>query len=275
MRAFQCGKNGKALFSLPESASLHPIIILYTSIVNTLLKEVEVLAHKCGVHGQTPIIQYCLAPLYNVLRGLMGLDEVSLPPLRVYIDNDELRNHGRAKAGPVNFDLQIGFELTKSFLFRDMEKAREMVEIDKANTFTKKRLVYSKVLFNWFASLTACYFTRQNGDNSQMVDVQNFCDQLEYLSRHSQWNMANKYQLLKAECHYSEGEMIQAAEAYESSIKAAKNHKFIHETALACELAGYFHKEQGNEEKAKSMFTQARDAYNKWGAVVKAKLIPL
>ena len=139
----------------------------------------------------------------------------------------------------------------------------------------RKRLVFFYVQFDWVAGLTACHFARQTGINQQLAEVEKIINQLEHLRRLSKWNMENKYQLLKAECHYARGEIPKASQAYDDSIKAAKNHKFIHEMALGCELAGYFYKEQGDEERSQSMFKDARDAYIKWGANRKAHLIPL
>jgi hypothetical protein len=42
---------------------------------------------------------------------------------------------------------------------------------------------------------------------------------------------------------------------------SAKEGKFKCELALACELEGYFYKEQGEERKAIVLFKQSRDAY--------------
>jgi ATP-dependent RNA helicase DDX31/DBP7 len=82
--------------------------------------------------------------------------------------------------------------------------------------------------------------------------------------------MEHKYHLLKAEYYYSIRENEKAIDAYQKAINAAKEHKFTHEMAIGCELAGYFYKEQGDEVKAREMFDQARKAYIEWGADRKA-----
>ncbi|KAL3765444.1 hypothetical protein ACHAWO_011526 [Cyclotella atomus] len=83
-----------------------------------------------------------------------------------------------------------------------------------------------------------------------------------------------KLNLLSAECQYARGQIDNAAESYDSAIRSAREHKFDNKLALACELAGYFYKEQGNENKAIEMFKQSRDAYIKWGAIGKAQTLP-
>lgn len=46
--------------------------------------------------------------------------------------------------------------------------------------------------------------------------------------------------LLKAECHQLKGETDAAIDAYESSILSAHENKFVHNEAIACEMAAHF-----------------------------------
>eukprot|EP00970_Alexandrium_tamarense_P009155 scaffold1803_cov195-Alexandrium_tamarense.AAC.31 len=78
-----------------------------------------------------------------------------------------------------------------------------------------------------------------------------------------------------AESYRTEKETEKAAECYEASIRSAREHRFIHEEAIACELAGYFFEDQGDKVKSRDMFQQAHNTYTKWGAVSKANSIPL
>lgn len=85
-------------------------------------------------------------------------------------------------------------------------------------------------------------------------------------STYSDWNFKNKQLLIEAEHHYAMNNYSSAAKCYEASIKAAKNHKFIHEEALANELAGIFFLERGMREKSLSHFNESIACYRKWGA---------
>ena len=80
------------------------------------------------------------------------------------------------------------------------------------------------------------------------------------------WNFENKYMLLSAELLFVKGEREEAQKQYEAAIDSAKKHKFLHEEGLAMELLGLFHKDAGNTEDAKTMFNNARDCYEEWGA---------
>jgi len=47
--------------------------------------------------------------------------------------------------------------------------------------------------------------------------------------------------------------------------------QFVHEEALACELAGYFYVELRDTEKAMEYFLLAHEKYHEWGAFGKCE----
>ena len=58
---------------------------------------------------------------------------------------------------------------------------------------------------------------------------------------------------------------------YQRSIELAREHGWVHEEGLACELAGRFYLEREEDEKAASHLKAARLCYVKWGAVAKVE----
>lgn len=85
----------------------------------------------------------------------------------------------------------------------------------------------------------------------------------------SMWNFENKSFLLHAEKCYSNGNYDMAWVLYENAITSAQQHKFIHEEALAYELAANFYLHINNNPMALKYFTSAHEAYFKWGAFAK------
>jgi len=85
-------------------------------------------------------------------------------------------------------------------------------------------------------------------------------------STHSAWNFTNKLFLMEAELHNTQKDFEKAAMYYEASIKAAQEHKFLHEEAIANELAGLFFFERGIHPKSYSFFKDSITCYRKWGA---------
>lgn len=230
------------------------------------------LASKYGQHKETPLLQYVLTPIYNFLRDLSGLNQLPLPPLDVYLSNDELLDISTIETTLGDYENQVLLTLMRSFVFRDMEKARATTTLSKA--IPRKGMLFYYVLIDFYAGLTYCFFlpvkvnamTRRGMCKIYAISSKT-CVKIRNGTENKQYHLG-------AECHFAKGEIRQAADAYNASIKAAKDRKFIHEMALSCELAGYFYKEQGDEDRSKSMFMQAREAYIEWGANGKALLIP-
>ncbi|KAL3778655.1 hypothetical protein HJC23_008639 [Cyclotella cryptica] len=86
-------------------------------------------------------------------------------------------------------------------------------------------------------------------------------------------NFGSKSFLLEAEEFYSNGNIERAQVLYENAISSARGHKFIHEEAIACELAATFYLNTGNKSMALKYFTDAYRAYFKWGAFSKVKAL--
>eukprot|EP00985_Skeletonema_marinoi_P030480 scaffold32239_cov116-Skeletonema_marinoi.AAC.1 len=89
---------------------------------------------------------------------------------------------------------------------------------------------------------------------------------MEVWATESVWNFENKLFLLQAERHYAFGEMDRAAEKYKLAQKSSKKHRFIHEEALACELAASFHVKAGNVKFVAELIDRAVNCYQTWGA---------
>jgi hypothetical protein len=242
-----------------------------------VLSELEVLAKKSALHGQISVVENYLVPVNNILRKLKGLEEQVLAPIDVFVNNDDLLEKlSSDDAAQVDLENFLVLEITISFVFRDMEKAHRMAALLEEK-MTKKIPVFSCITADFYIGLLACHSSRNENDaqaTNQLPQVEAIYDKFKWLASHSRWNFESKLNLLAAECQYAHGEIGKAAASYDCAIKAAKESKFEYELALACELAGYFYKEQGVESKAVAMFKQSRDAYIEWGAVGKAQTLP-
>ncbi|KAL7505781.1 hypothetical protein ACHAXN_003226 [Cyclotella atomus] len=262
-------------------ASPHLLLFASSAVYHTIFllreeHELQMLARKSAMHGQISVVEHYLVPINNILRKLKGLDEQVLVPIDVFVSNDDLRQK-LARDTSVQIDLEnlLFLEITVAFIFRDMDKAQQMADLIQEK-MTIKITVYSHIMADFYISLLACYWSRNDNAQAtnQMSEVEKMCDKLKWLSSHSRWNFESKMNLLAAECQYANGEIGKAAVSYDSAINSAKESKFECELALACELAGYFYKEQGDERRAVAMFKQSREAYIKWGAIGKAQALP-
>ncbi|HLN49927.1 MAG TPA: hypothetical protein VK251_10510, partial [Steroidobacteraceae bacterium] len=90
--------------------------------------------------------------------------------------------------------------------------------------------------------------------------------QLQVWAENSPDNFANRAMLVAAEIARLEGRELDAERLYEQAIRSARAHGFIHNEALANELASRFHEACGFETIARAYLRDARYGYLRWGA---------
>jgi len=84
-------------------------------------------------------------------------------------------------------------------------------------------------------------------------------------------NYAHKYLLIEAERLRVLGKDSLARSVYDKAIEAASNNRYIHEEALAYEVAGRFYYQKKAESLAEFCFKAAHNSYREWGANAKFK----
>ncbi|HRI60137.1 MAG TPA: AAA family ATPase [Saprospiraceae bacterium] len=81
-------------------------------------------------------------------------------------------------------------------------------------------------------------------------------------------NLANQY-LIEAELQRLKGRIPEAARLYQNAIADARDNGFLHEEAIANELAARFWQANNNADISRKHLLEARRLYQKWGAVAK------
>jgi predicted ATPase/signal transduction histidine kinase len=82
-------------------------------------------------------------------------------------------------------------------------------------------------------------------------------------------NQAHRWQLVAAEVHRVLGHRSEAIDCYDYAIADAQKSGFLHEEALAHELAAKFYLQWGKEKVAASYMQEAYYGYARWGAKAK------
>lgn len=115
--------------------------------------------------------------------------------------------------------------------------------------------------------------------NAELLDAgisfqQEISDDLAKLAnwaRHAPANFAHRCDLVKAEMARVLGQRLEAMDLYDQAIALAKENQYIHEEALANELAAKFYLSQDKMAIAKVYMQEARYGYLQWGALAKVK----
>src|SRR4029453_2440584 len=90
--------------------------------------------------------------------------------------------------------------------------------------------------------------------------------QLEAWAKVCPENFGNRAALVGAEIARVEGRALDAMELYEQAIRSARENGFVHNEALAYELAARFYAMRGFDEFARAYLGNARDGYLRWRA---------
>jgi PAS domain S-box-containing protein len=90
--------------------------------------------------------------------------------------------------------------------------------------------------------------------------------QLETWAEHCPENFENRAALVGAEIARIEGRELDAECLYEQAIHSARDNRFVHNEALANELASRFYRARGFETTARAYLREARYSYLRWGA---------
>ena len=95
--------------------------------------------------------------------------------------------------------------------------------------------------------------------------------QLKIWAENCPENFENRAALVGAEIARLEGRELDAERLYEQAIGSARANGFIHNEALAYELAARFYVVRGFQEIAHTYLLNARDGYLRWGAAGKVR----
>jgi PAS domain S-box-containing protein len=90
--------------------------------------------------------------------------------------------------------------------------------------------------------------------------------QQQIWAHHCPENFENRAALVGAEIARIEGHLLDAEQLYEKAIRSAHTNGFVHNEALANEVAGRFYAERGFEKIARAYLQDAKRCYLRWGA---------
>ncbi|QSI32411.1 AAA family ATPase [Variovorax sp. RKNM96] len=108
-------------------------------------------------------------------------------------------------------------------------------------------------------------------DASQQAALQRDVYQLQTWVQACPANFLARYQLVWAEMCRIDGDPLGAVEAYARAVSHARRHGFTQVEALAAERAAAFHASRGDDLSAHGNLRHARGAWQRWGAVAKAR----
>lgn len=174
-----------------------------------------------------------------------------------------------------NYTSLYGYHLAAcmlAYLFHQDEQALDHAQQAAAYQLSAASLMISSQI-PFYEALALCRLRPRQDTQTQITSEAKFqahLNKLRFWASHAPANYQHKVDLLKAEWARQQGSLETAMLAYRQAIQGAKQGAFLHEEALAYELAGEFYLEQGFEEIAHTYFRLAHHTYRRWQAPAKA-----
>ena len=210
-----------------------------------------------------------IAAQLGLIRTLRG----STPDFGCFDDDhfDELRMERRFSSNP---DLALPEcwywirKLQARFFAGDYAAALEASERAKRLLWTAPSM-FETAEYHLYGALSqaASCESAAAGERRQHVEaLAAHHRQLEIWAANCPENFENRTALVGAEIARIEGRALDAMDLYEQAIRSARANGFVHNEALANELAARFHAARGFETSARAYLKEARYCYLRWGA---------
>jgi PAS domain S-box-containing protein len=210
-----------------------------------------------------------LAIQLGLIRTLRGLT----PKFGSFSDAqfDEIRIEGHLAANPSLARAELSYWIRKlqaRFLAGDFTSAVNAASRAQSLLWKARYAVEAaEYVFYGALSLAAvCDTSAADQCEEHFAGLAAHHRQLEIWTENCPENFENRAALVGAEIARIEGRDLDAERLYEEAIRSARANGFVHNEAIAYEVAARFYARRGFEEFARVYLQKARNCYQRWGA---------
>jgi predicted ATPase/signal transduction histidine kinase len=264
-----------------ESAAFH-IMMLTISMLMAGVPLGEI-AELCAAY-QDPIRRCRVAQgvvhlrqLGQFMRNLAGKAEDPAKMKGPDYDEDEQEANAQATANHTNVAGRAHLQLWLAYLRRDFQRADDRCRVldryAEALAMNQTPIVSSIRLLQ---GLTRLQIHASLSPAERIKNRWRFRGDVQYLKKwaaHAPMNHLHHLHLLQAEEARTFGNDLEAMQEYDRSIALARQHRYIHDEALANELAARFYMGLGRTRVAAEYLKEARRCFVAWGAGLKVRLL--
>jgi predicted ATPase/signal transduction histidine kinase/ActR/RegA family two-component response regulator len=163
------------------------------------------------------------------------------------------------------------YKLMLAYLFGNYAAALENIDRGKLYLQAVAGMIPVPV-FHFYTALTHLALWGEQSELERaetLLQVQIHQETIDLWAQTAPMNYRHKWDLIEAEKQRLLGNRAAAIEHYDRAISGAQEHQFIHEAALANELAAKFYLDWGKSQIARSYLMEADAGYARWGAMAK------
>ncbi len=127
--------------------------------------------------------------------------------------------------------------------------------------------IWGSYYFYYALTMAALHAQAAGGRRKELTTkLADVLQKLKSWANHCPENFANRYYLVAAELARIEGRDLEAMRLYDQGIRSARDNNFVHQEALAAEVASRFYQARGFDRIADAYLRDAHAGYATWGA---------
>lgn len=274
---FQSGREIGDIEGTQISAYLYSALILYSGKnLNTVYKEIEYYMNmSIAISKEINIFNFSqeyIAISLQMAKNILGMTN------DVTILSGDIFNEKRVLPKFINkkdtFGLFIFYqgEIFLNYLFHKYDEAVQWGR-HAENCKLQIGFIHALAYMNFYSlSCLAIYKKSTKREQKKLLKIV-YANQkkLKLWSQHEPTKFLHKYYLVEAELAHVLNKTEMAIDYFNLAIKFANENKFLHEEAVANELAAQFYLEKHGEKIAKIYMSDAYYCYLKWGAIAKVR----
>jgi len=164
-----------------------------------------------------------------------------------------------------------------AYLFYDTRRANQAIQVAKEYQDAILGTLFSPELVFYDALIELGHYsdTEQSNADDLAEKLSTHQQILSLLASHAPMNFQHKWALVEAERCRLNGDILAAEDFYDAAIEGAEQHKFVHEEALACELATRFYLQRNKIVIARAYMSRAYYLWAHWGAKAKTEQLEI
>lgn len=190
---------------------------------------------------------------------------------QLYDERKMLQSHFDANEITAIFHVYLN-KLILCYLFGDYRQADDSVN-KLGKTYLEGMPGFLNVsVFYFYSSLIKLALFSESPKSEQrriLKTVRSNQKKMKKWAQHAPMNYLHKYHLVEAEIAYVIHKTDRATLLYDQAIELAQKNNYLHEEAIANELASKFWLSLENNQNAKQYMVEAYNCYQQWGAIAK------
>ena len=236
-----------------------------------LSKELPVYVKMARNHKH-PFPEFYLSLWGQLAHNLMGNSEDVLLLKGELIDETQQTDNPIFNIPPLKFTALLSKSIL-NYLFGHYEQALECAEpLEQLGKSLMGVLSPSQSYYYYSLIALALYPEATPKQQQQhLKTIKRYQERLATWAHFCAANFQHKYDLVEAELARVLGDYWKASQFYEKAIQGAQQNEYLHDEALANELAGKFYHQQNMAKVAQAYINEAHYHYSQWGAKPKTE----